>query len=159
MWTKVCFAMSDKWEYNHFQPLALQFWIALWCLFQERASSLAWFMIKQVKYSIKRSLLLMWDRPSVTAHTISSNETLTYIEGGWFHSRIFQRTLTNPKPVYSSCFVPHHRPWFEPVCTGIELTATPCAEITNLAPLHFAASFVFRYPTPACCIYKEKANV
>lgn len=76
------------------------------------------------------------------------------LRAGWIYGRIFQRALTNPKPVYSS--VPHHRPWFEPVCTGIELTATPCAVITNVAPLHFAFFFVFLYPTPLAAFIRKR---
>lgn len=149
-------SVSDKWEYRFSH--CLFFWIALRCLFEERSGSLACFMLEQAKYRIKTRFLLMWDQPSVTAHTISTRHWLISKAVG-FMSGSSSQMLTNPKPAYSSCLVPHHRPWFEPVCTGFELTATPCAVIMNLAPLRFTSFFLFLCPTPTGCTYKKKITV
>lgn len=102
----------------------------------------------------------MWDRPSVTTHTILSKETMTYVDGNGFQGRIFQRTPANPKPVYSSCLVPYHRPQFEPVCTGINLTGTPFAVIINLAPLVSpTCSFFIHHPLAAFIIKRLMFNL
>lgn len=146
MWLKVCDALSN-------------FWPALWCLFFRKDPGACPNLSKtQAKYVVKKDPFVnVKPAKCHSPHCFIKQDTDT---GCWFYGKIFySRLLTNPKPVYSSCLVPHHSPQFEPVCTGIKLTGTHCTVITNLAPLHSPFFFLFLYLTHTGCIYEKKTNI
>lgn len=80
VWTKVC---SHKWEYNPFSHRLSNFRSHPGVFFfsgknQQHGLIHDLKQKRRAKYRVKRSLLLMRDLPSVRAHTISSDKTMTY---------------------------------------------------------------------------------